>query len=169
MASIENALASLFPVVIGALIAWNGWRGYANERELIEHAQPVQAEITGLGASGRTERRDLDDGGTTTVTTYVPRVTFEYTIDGESHTSRNIEPPAEGMDTIDNYSSPNRAREQLEYEEGQAVTAYVDPDDPGEAFLERETHTVRNLGLVGIGGVMTALGVAGALYSLVAL
>lgn len=169
MASIGNALVSLFPVVIGALIAWNGWRGYADERELIERAQPVQAEITDVGASGRTERQDLDDGGTTTVTTYVPRVSFEYTIDGELHTSENVEPPAEGMDTIDNYSSPKRAREQFEYEEGQAVTAYVDPDHPGEAFLERETHTVRNLGLVGLGGVVVVLGVAGALYSLVVL
>ncbi len=90
-------------------------------------------------------------------------------IDGESHASRNIEPPAGGTDTIDNYSSPDRAREQLEYEEGQTVTAHVDPERPGEAFLERETHTVRNLGLVGLGGVVAALGVAGALYSLVVL
>ena len=103
------------------------------------------------------------------MTTYVPRVTFEYTIDGESHTSGNIEPPTKGTDTIDNYSSPDRAREQLAYEEGQTVTAHVDPERSGEASLERETHTVRNLGLVGPNGVVAAVGVAGALYSLVVL
>jgi len=167
MASIENALVSLFPVGIGALIAWNGWRGYADERKLIERAQPVQAEIVDVGVSGRTERRDVDDGGTTTVTTYVPKLTFKYTVDGESYTSGHVEPPAEGVDTTHNYSSRDRAREHFEYEEGQAVTAHVDPERPGEAFLERETHTARNLALVGLGGVVAAFGVAGVLYSLV--
>lgn len=171
MADIGSALGALIPIGIGTIVAWNGWVGYTNEQELVGNAVEVQAEITDIGASGQDQPRDENDPGRgATHTQYVPQLVFEYTFEGETYTSTNVDPPAEGVETTNRYSSESRAREHFEeYEEGQTVTAHVDPAQPGEAFLERETNTVRNLGLVALGGLLMLAGVVGIGYSLVVL
>lgn len=171
MASVGNALVSLVPVGIGAVIAWNGWTGYTDEQELVGNAVETQAKITDIGATGQDQPRDGDDPGTSsTHAEYVPQIVFEYTVEGETYTATNVDPPAEGVGTTPRYSSESRARTHFEeYEEGETVTAYVDPARPDEGFLERETNTVRNLGYVVLGGALGLAGIAGVGYSLVVL
>lgn len=130
----------------------------------------MQAEVVEIGVSEHEERVDIEDGGTTTRTRYAPQIRFEYEFDGETYTAGNVNPPAGGVDAIPRYGSESAAREALaEYTKGKTVTAYVDPQTPDEGFLERETNTLRNLGLVAIGGVVVAAGVAFPLASLVVL
>jgi hypothetical protein len=69
------------------------------------------------------------------------------------------------MDTTHSYTSKSRVHDHFEYEEGQTLTDYMDPERIEQAFLN-EKHTVRNLRLVTLGGLMLLLGATGVLYSL---
>jgi hypothetical protein len=64
---------------------------------------------------------------------YRPSITYEYTFNGETHTSESIY-------TDDNViSSRSRANEIVsEYSPGSEVTAYVSPDHPDTAYLIQE-------------------------------
>ena len=160
MVSVGGVIGALVWSGFGGVVAWNGWTSYTDEQTRVGDAVEVRAEITDVGASETEERVDIEDGGTTTRTRYVPQIAFDYTFRGESYTADNLNPPSGGVETIPRYGSESRARDHLdEYAEGDAVTAYVDPDEPGEGFLTRETNTLRNLALVAAGGVFAAIGV----------
>lgn len=170
MVSIEGAAGGLLIAGFGAVLAWNGWTAYDDEQQAVDNAVEVQAEVTSIGVAENEQRVDIEDGGTTTRTRYAPQIRFEYDFEGETYAAGNINPPAGGVEAIPRYGSESRARSALdEYEEGGTVTAYVDPQNPTEGFLERETNTVRNLGLVAVGGVVVAAGAAFLLASLVVL
>ena len=160
MVSVGGVIGALVWSGFGAVVAWNGWTSYTDEQTRVGDAVEVRAEITDVGALETEERVDIEDGDTTTRTRYVPQIAFDYTFRGESYTADNLKPPSGGVETIPRYGSESRARDHLdEYAEGDAVTAYVDPDELGEAFLTRETNTLRNLTLVAAGGVFAAIGV----------
>ncbi|MBB6647161.1 DUF3592 domain-containing protein [Halobellus sp. MBLA0160] len=169
--SFGPAIGSLLWTGLGAVIAWNGWQSHTDEQERVGDAVEVQAEITDLGVTETQQATDENEAGPrTTRTEYAPRVTFEYAFEGDEYTSDNVEPPSAGADTTVRYPDESGARSHLEeYDEGQTVTAYVDPDAPGEGFLERETNTVRNLAIVGVGGLMMVVGVAALAASVVVL
>lgn len=159
MVSVGGVIGALVWSGFGGVVAWNGWTSYTDEQTRVGNAVEVRAEITDVGASETEERVDIEDGGTTTRTRYAPRIAFSYTFRGESYTADNLNPPSGGVEAIPRYGSESRARDRLdEYEEGDTVTAYVDPDEPGDGFLTRETNTLRNLGLVAAGGVFVAIG-----------
>lgn len=161
MVSLAGAAGALVWSGLGAVVAWNGWTAHVDERERVDNAVEVRAEIVDVGASETQERVDVEGGGTTTRTRYVPWIAFEYEIDGESYTANNVEPPSEGVDATRKYGSESRAREHLDdYEAGETVTAYVDPAAPAEGFLERETNALRNLGSVAVGGILVLTGIA---------
>jgi len=158
MVSVGGIAGAPLACGFGGIIAWNGWTAHTEERELIGDAADVTAEITNVGASEAQERVDVEDGGSYTKTVYVPQITFEYTFEGTTYTAGNVGPPADGVDHTHKYSSESRARDHFEYEEGDRVTAHVSPDQPGEGFLEKETHTVRNVGTMLFGGLFVAVG-----------
>ena len=89
---------------------------------------------------------------------YRVHVTYEYTYEGETYTSDDIYPNRDA----DRYSSRRDARRFVErYPEGETATAYVDPEDPSEAYLEdgiRFKSLVGYLVLVLIGLVTLAGG-----------
>jgi hypothetical protein len=86
-------------------------------------------------------------------------VTYEYTYDGETHTSDNI---YAGAGDNDRFSVRGNAESFLEdYQEGDTVTANVNPDDPSQAHLEsgiRVTSLVGYAVLVLVGLVAVAGG-----------
>jgi hypothetical protein len=62
---------------------------------------------------------------------YVPRVVFEYTVQGRVYQAERVTPR-------DVSGTQRWARKHIAaYRPGQHVTAYYDPRDPGQAFLER--------------------------------
>jgi hypothetical protein len=168
--SIDALLGSVVWTGIGAVVAWNGWRSYAGRRSRVADATEVPAEITEIGVA--TERRaiDADDGeggAGATRTEYAPRVSFEYTFDGERHTASNVEPPSAGAEQTHRYPTESGARDHLDHEAGDTVTAHVDPARPGEGFLEPAAGTTRDL-VLAVGGVaMVVLGIAFAVASVV--
>ena len=66
---------------------------------------------------------------------YRPVVEFEYEFEGEQYQSSN-------MNVVGGYSTydvrPRAEDAAAEYPEGAQTTAYVHPDEPGEAFLDDE-------------------------------
>lgn len=168
MVSIEGAAGGLVVAGFGAVIAWNGWTAYDDEQRALDNAVEVRATVTDIGVTTHEEQVDIENGGTTTRTRYAPQIRFEYDFEGETYTAGNINPPAGGVDAIPRYGSESRAMSSLdEYDEREVVTAYVDPQQPGEGFLEREANTLRNLGSVVFGGLFVVAGVAFLLASLV--
>lgn len=82
-------------------------------------------------------------------TEYSPQATFNYTYGGQSYTSSNVYPgklPRE-------FGSEESARDRIDgYEPGETVTAYVPPENPGNAFLKHESSNKPFL-VIGIGAV----------------
>lgn len=170
MVSIEGAAGGLVIAGLGTVVAWNGWTAYDDEQQAVDNAVEVQAEVTDIRVTEHEERVDIEDGGTRTRTRYAPQLSFEYDFEGETYTAGNRHPPAGGVDAIPRYGSESQAREALaSYTVGETVTAHVNPANPGEGFLERGTNTVRNLGLVAVGGIVSAAGLAFLIGSVVVL
>jgi hypothetical protein len=115
----------VFLVLSVALMGY-GYYDYTQQSEAIADAVEVEATITDTGVeTAGTARR----GGVE----YSPEVRFEYEYDGESYTGTDIFPAA----VSSNYDTEKAARDVLDgYEQGAAVTAYVDPSAPGAAFLK---------------------------------
>jgi len=81
-------------------------------------------------------------------TPYITKATFEYSYQGESHTSSNVYPGPLSKD----FGSKADPRAQLDgYGTGDTVTAYVPPDSPGNAFLNHESSN-KPLFVIGLGG-----------------
>lgn len=83
---------------------------------------------------------------------YTPRIIYEYRLDGQTYTSQQI---AFGIEQ--SYGSQNRAGDVLdEFPVGSPVTVYYDPDNPGNAVLDRSTG--RNTFFIILGGALTLWG-----------
>jgi hypothetical protein len=170
MVSIQGLAGAVVAGGFGALIAWNGWTAHAEQKALLNDAVEVDAVVTNISTSQTKERVDIENGGSTMRTQYVPHIAFEYTFDGETYTANNVEPPAGGVDTASKYRSESRARSHFDrYEEGQRTTAYVTPESPAEGFLERETNALRNIGSMLFGGLLILIGVVSAVASVLIL
>lgn len=140
---------SLLLVVLAiGLIGYGGY-DYVDSTSQVRNSVEVEAAIVETGVetstSGGRRSRGVD---------YQPTVTFEYTYQGTSYTSSNVFPGA----ISPTYDTEGAARDVLaDYDAGETATAYLAPDNPGEAFLEnRVTNTP--LILAGIGLLLALLG-----------
>jgi len=139
---------------LGAVLLWQGVKTYrASERrhsyepinaEVLEATLDVQADV-GAGA---------DDPGSGT--TYVPKITYEYTVDGETYTNDHLHPGTlrSGSDSKDEQQAKLN-----EYPEGETVEAYYDPSDPADSFLENESRTTQAIATLVIGAGVTLFGI----------
>ncbi|MFC6723665.1 DUF3592 domain-containing protein [Halobium palmae] len=70
---------------------------------------------------------------TSGTTQFNPEVSFEYSYEGEPYSSNNLYPASASK----NYDTKSGAQSAMKaYEQGEMVTAYVNPDSPGDAFLK---------------------------------
>ena len=137
-------------LVLGLAVAGYGGYDYLQQSGAISNAVAVEATVTGTDVESVAQRR----GGPE----YRPEVTFDYRYEGRSYASSNLYPATFTV----NYDTKSAARSVVaEYEEGATVTAYVDPDAPGRAFLERKRSN-GPLKLAAIGGLLALIGVASA-------
>lgn len=139
---LDPVRGGLLLLVVGLAIAGFGAYDYLGQSDAISDAVAVDATVTGTDIETVSQRR----GGPE----YRPTVTFEYTHGGEAYTASGLYP----VTLAPSYDTRSEARTALEgYEPGETVTAYVDPDAPNEAFLERERSNAP-LELSAIGGVI---------------
>ena len=116
---------SVFILLVGLGIVGVGAYSFVQDTASLDNTVEVDAEITGLDVERTTGSRGRR--------AYVPIVTYQYQFEGTEYTSDRIYP---GI-AQPRYEEQSTAAAVVEkYSLGQQVTAYVDPAEPGEAFLE---------------------------------
>lgn len=131
----------LLLLVLSIAITGFGVYDYTQQSDAVASAVEVDATITDTGVDTVSTRRGGVD--------YKPTVSFEYRFEGTQHTAHNIYPSAVEPD----YGTRADAEAELEpYAVGSTVTAYVDPDTPGSAFLKDEESN-SPLKFAAIGGI----------------
>lgn len=146
---VAQELLGLFVGGLGAVMLYNAVKmGRASARR--DEFEPVTARVREADLETDSNRT----GGTTT--TYVPTITYEYTVDGETYVNDNLYP---GPATAGSNSEDEQRSLLDEYPEGETVQAYYDPTDPADSFLEDESRTRQATGLGVLGGLLLAFGV----------
>ncbi len=142
----KNIQESLLEANVGCLLILIGFMGlpfvglglffiYIGHVEMGEQARlngntvEVPAEILTSEIRRTTTRTGPGTGSTTT--DYWPDIQFTYQYGGESLTSTKVWVVGKGG------SEAEAKAVQRRYPQGAAVTAFVDPDNPGTAFLEK--------------------------------
>ncbi|MFC6864391.1 DUF3592 domain-containing protein [Halomicroarcula sp. GCM10025817] len=149
----ETLRGSVAFLLVGLCLTGYGAFDYVQQSDSIRDSVEVEATITEVGVE------PVSGSSSSTSVSYEPRVRFTYTYRGQSHTGTNLYP----ADIPPNFETRSAAETAVQkYETGQEITAYVDPDDPGNAFLQNESSSAPLIA-VGIGVVLTLLGSAATL------
>lgn len=144
---LDSTRGSLLVLVLGLAVAGYGGYDYVQQSDAVEHAVEIDATILETGVEAdEVNRRGVD---------YHPTVRFEYTYEGESHTSSRVYPSTLGR-TFDTESAAAEAI--ADYAVGETVTAYIDPADPDRAFLKRTSTPMGPLLVVGLGTLFALVG-----------
>jgi hypothetical protein len=115
----------VFILLVGLGIVGVGAYTFVQDSASLDNTVEVEAEITGLDVERTTGSRGRY--------AYVPVVTFQYRFEGTEYTSNRIYP---GI-AQPKYEEQSTAESVIgQYSVGRQVTAYVDPSEPGEAFLQ---------------------------------
>jgi len=128
---------------------------YIGESVALDNTAEVTAEITDTGV----EQVQKPSRGREA---YVPTVTFRYRFQGTDYTSDRIFPKRSQPEYNDRSTAESRL---APYRIGDCVTAYVDPDDPGAAFLEN-SRSGKPVGAI-VFGLALSLFSGGRLYKVV--
>lgn len=140
------AKAALY-VLIGLAIASYGGYDYIQQTEAVRNSVQVDATVTEL--SIETDPGTSSNPGVE----YEPVVEFEYTYNGAQYTGTKVYP----ANLEQNYQTQSAAESAIEdYEEGGKTTAYVEPDEPDDAFLKNNTSNAPLIA-IGIGSVFALL------------
>ena len=138
-------------VICLAGITYGGY-DYVQQSAAVDDAVPVEATIEEASVS-QSESRGSSD--------YYVQVAFTYQYQGTAYTGDQLFPGSISR----SYDTRSAAESAIEpYEPGETVTAYVDPTDPREGFLERQTITspFEFIAIGGIGLLVTTLNAVGA-------
>jgi hypothetical protein len=139
---------SLLVLLAGLAFLGFGAVDYVQATNAVGDSVEVEATITEVGVE--TVSNPAGSGATVK---HEPTVAFTYTYDGGTYTSDDVFPG----ETPPRYEQESAARDVIEpYEPEMTTTAYVDPETPGQAFLENRT-TGRQF-------VFMAVGAVGALF-----
>lgn len=118
-------------LVVGLAASGYGAYDYLQQSDAVENSVEVDAEITEVGVESVSSS---SSGGAD----FTPTVQFAYEYQATSYTSTNVFP----AEITRNYDTEDAARSVLDdYETGETATAYVAPDDPGNAFLKTGRRT----------------------------
>lgn len=161
--NLMSAAASLLGFGIGIPMIYFAFRRSRNRNEALERIEKTEATVTTSTTERRRDRRHTDEGGGGRERyVYQPVVKFRYEYDGETYESDN---KSYNM-PFGAVPSESRAKGTAQqYPVGEKITVHVDPENPGEAFLEID-ETRQNLGVLFlgvVGALSTLMGVIGVL------
>jgi len=140
---------SIFVLLVGFAIAGVGAYSYVSDSAALSDRAQVTAEVTDLGVREVAASRGRN--------AYVPVATFQYQYEGASYTSDRLYPGRSQPQYEDRATAQSKLSE---YAVGQRVTAYVDPDMPGQAFLE-DSRSGLPTGAFFVGVVVSLVGAVG--------
>jgi len=129
-----------------------GGYDYVQQSEAVDDAVTVEATIEEASVY-QSESRGSSD--------YYVQIEFTYQFQGAQYTGDQLFPGS----ISPSYDTRADAQLAIEpYEAGETVTAYVDPADPSDGFLERQTITspFEVMAIGGLGLLITALNTIGA-------
>ena len=132
--------------VIGVLMAGNGFNQYHGQSQNIDNAVNITATITETNIRTDSSGRGGID--------YQAEISFDYRYEGEDYSSSYIYP----LDNDKEFNSESEAEQYLHnYPQGREVTAHLNPENPGEAFLNAERSNQPFISML-IGVLMAVLG-----------
>jgi hypothetical protein len=141
----------LIALVCLAGMTYGGY-DYVQQTEAVDDAVAVEATIQEASVYHSESRGDSN---------YHVQVEFTYQFRGREYTGDQLFPGSISK----SYDTRSDAQAAIEpYETGETVSAYVDPADPGDGFLERQTITSPFVfvAIGAIGLLLTALNAIGA-------
>lgn len=149
----DSLKGAVLYILIGIAIISYGGYDYVQQTEAVRESVAVDATITELDIE--TDRGTSSNPGVN----FDPVVEFAYTYNGTEYTGTQIYP----ADIEQNYETQSGAESAIEeYEQGAQTTAYVSPDQPGDAFLKNETSNAPIIAIV-LGGLFTLLSIVSAI------
>lgn len=133
-------------LAMGLVVTAIGVDEYQSQTEALDDAVEVEATI--VTSEVHLYQDEIDrtvrtaDDRTTDTPEYRLVIEFEYEFEGQQYRSSNVNVAG----SVERFDSREDARAALEaYPEGSQTTAYVDPDEPGEAFLEDDLPLITYL------------------------
>lgn len=99
--------------------------------------------------------QETDPNRTGQSTTYIPKIKYEYTVEGKSYTNDNLYP---GPATSGSSEKDEQQAILNKYPEGETVEAFYDPSDPSLSFLENESRNRQAVATGVIGGGLLLFG-----------
>jgi len=132
-------------------ITYGGY-DYVQQSAAVDDAVPVEATIEEASITESESRGSSD---------YYAQVAFTYQFQGTEYTGDQLSPGSISQ----SYDTRSAAESAIDpYEPDETVTAYVDPANPSEGFLERQTITspVEFIAFGGLVLLVTALNAVGA-------
>ncbi len=153
---VSNAATGVVLVLVGvALIGGGYYLGVMQPQQVMDSVEETDATILSTDMEQATEQ----DDGETQVEFY-PRIEYEYSVEGQQQTNDRIyhsskvnnEPgELEGKE----FDSQSDARDVLQqFPEGESVTVYYYPDDPGRSFLKPVESRWLITGVMGLFGLL---------------
>lgn len=137
--------AATFTFISLAMLGY-GYTQYQGQSESINNAVKINATVAETDIRTDSSRRGGPD--------YQAEISFDYRYDDSNYSSNFIYP----LDDDKEFETESEAQEYLEtYSNGRNVEAFVNPDEPGKAFLNAE-RSDQPLLLILIGGLMSLLG-----------
>lgn len=131
-------------LVVSLLFVGYAGYDYAEQSRAVQEAEPVEATVLETDIEKSSSRRGVN---------YDPRVKYEYRYGGTTHTGDDVFPGS----IEPTYNTESAARDVIDsYEKDEMTTAYIDPDNPENAFLE-DTTTNAPIELAGIAGFISVL------------
>lgn len=122
----------------------------------IDHARPTKGVVRESRVA-RERRRD-ERGG---YDIFIPRVRYEYEVDGRAYSSGALYPGAFPLRTSSQRSGVAAAKVVRRYAAGTVVTVWYQPDAPGRSFLIRQRPVWS--GVLALGGGILAVASVGLL------
>lgn len=127
--SLDSRVFYLLSILVGVALVIYGGMQYLEAGERIDDPAVVNATVedTSIEEDRNSRRRGVD-------IEYDVNLEFSYSYDGVEYESERFYPTGAEVSR----QTREGAEEVLEnYEEGEKVKAYLDPDSPGEAFLRK--------------------------------
>ena len=138
---IEVTKGTVLLLLIGLALLTYGGYDYVQQSDAVDDAVTVEATVVEASVSESTSGRGVS---------YHPIVEFTYEYRGTEYTGDQLLPGS----IESSYDTRSDAESAVEpYDAGTTVTAYVDPAEPSEGFLERRTSG-GPVEFVAIGGVV---------------